>query len=155
MAEVAAIAEQVREHWLAQGLRVSSIETEALAEVKRSRPEGIPEEYETFLRIAGLPHDEDRNGFRFWLLREVRATADVLGDAGYASDTAAPSVIIADYLQESWWYALWMAGPFMGHVSLVLGHESGKDPQPPLGTFMDFLLAYLSDDGRLYPDSKS
>ena len=155
MAEVAEIAKQVREHWQAQGFRVSSVEMEALAELKRSRTEGIPEEYETFLRIAGLPRDEDSNGFRFWLPREVRATMDVLGDAGYASDAVEPSVIIADYLQESWWYALWVAGPFMGHVSLVLGHEDGKDPQPPLGTFMDFLLAYLSDDARLYPHPKS
>lgn len=154
MAEVTAISKRVREHWLAQGLRVSSVEAEALAELKRSRPEGIPEAYETFLRTAGLPHDEDGNGFRFWRLREVRATTDVLRDAGYASDAVEPSVIIADYFQESWWYGLWVAGPFTGHVSIVLGHERGKDPQAPLGTFVDFLRAYLIDDARLYPESK-
>jgi hypothetical protein len=155
MAEVAAVAKEVRQHWLSQGLRVSSVEPEELAELRRLRPEGIPEEYEAFLRIAGLPDDEDGAGFRFWLPKEVRATSDVLSEAGHGSDATEPSVIIADYLQESWWYGLWLAGPFTGRVSLVLGHEDGRDPQPPLGTFVDFLLAYLNDDVRLYPPASS
>jgi len=155
MAEVAVLAKEVRQHWLSQGLRVSSVKPEELAELTRSRLAGIPEEYEAFLRVAGLPDDEDGAGFRFWLPREVRATSHVLGESGYGSEGAEPSVIIADYLQESWWYGLWLAGPFAGQVSLVLGNEAGKDPQPPLGTFVDFLLAYLNDDVRLYPPASS
>jgi hypothetical protein len=155
MAEVAAVAEKVRQHWLSQGLRVSPVKPEELEALRRSRPDRIPEDYEAFLRIAGLPEDEDGEGFRFWLPNEVRATHDVLGEARYASDAVEPSVIIADYLQESWWYALWLAGPFRGHVSLVLGHADGRDPQPPLGTFVDFLLAYLNDEARLYPPASS
>src|SRR5678816_3920992 len=104
MAEIEAMAERVRQHWRAQGLRVSPVNPEQLAELRRLRPKGIPEEYEAFLRIAGLPDDEDREGFRFWLPEEVRATRDVLGEAEYGSDATEPSVIIADYLQESWWY---------------------------------------------------
>lgn len=156
MAEVAAVAEKVRQHWLSQGLRVSPVKPDDLAELRRLRPEGMPEEYEAFLRIAGLPDAEDGEGFRFWLPSELRATSDVLGEAGYGSDAAELSVIVADYLQESWWYGLWVTGPFRGQVSLVLGDEGGRDPQPPLGTFVDFLLAYLKDDARLYPpESKS
>jgi hypothetical protein len=155
MAEVKEAAEQVRHHWLAQGLRVSPVNPKQLAELRRLRPEGIPEEYEAFLRIAGLPDGEDREGFRFWLPGEVRATRDVLGDAQYGSDATEPSVIIADYLHESWWYGLWLAGPFTGSVSLVLGHQGGKDPQPPIGTFVDFLHAYLHGDERLYPPASS
>ena len=64
-------------------------------------------------------------------------------------------MIIADYLQESWWYAIWVAGPFSGHVSLVLGRDGDGNPEPPLGTFVDFLLAYLNDDASLYPPALS
>ena len=151
MAGVAEVAEKVRQHWLSQGLRISQVKPEELAELRRSLPGGTPEEYEAFLRLAGLPSDEDTEGFRFWLPSEVRATRDVLGEAGYRSDATEPSVIIADYLQQSWWYGLWLAGPFRGSVSLVLGSERGRDPQRPLGTFVDFLLAYLNDNARLYP----
>lgn len=151
MIELGELARKVRRHWLLQGLRVRPVEPEEMAELKQSRPEGIPKEYEVFLRIAGLPNDEDGAGFRFWLPREVRTVRDVLGGAGYEGDTVELIVVIADYLQESWWYGLWSVGPFAGHVSLVLGREDGGDPQPPLGTFIDFLVAYLGDDACLYP----
>jgi hypothetical protein len=116
-----------------------------------SHSEGIPEEYEAFLRIAGLPDDEDGAGFRFWLPHEVRATSDVLREAVGSACHAEHSVIIADYLHESWWYALWLTGPLRGQVSLVLGAADGKDPRPPLGALVDFLLAYMNDDEHLYP----
>lgn len=152
MAEVELVATQVREHWLSHGLLVVPVKSEDLAALRQWRP-GIPGDYEAFLRIAGLPSSDDPDGFRFWLPQEVRPTRDVLQDAGYESDESESSVIIADYLQESWWYGLWLTGPFTGCVSLVLGHGRGKDPQPPLGTFMDFLLAYMQDDARLYPEA--
>ncbi len=142
---------QVRQHWLDQGLRVLPVAMDEAVEAWRSLPGMPPEEYEVFLRTAGLPADEDAQGFRFWLPRELRSTADVLRSAGYESDATEASVIFADYLQESWWYALWMSGPWRGGVSLVLGTRSGKDPQLPLGSLEEFLEAYLKDDERLYP----
>jgi hypothetical protein len=150
MGEVVALANEVRQHWLSQGLLVSPVELDELSALQRSQPEGIPEEYLAFFRIAGLPANDDQDGFRFWLPKEVRVTRDVLGEAGYGTDGKDASVIIADYLQESFWYALWLTGPFAGCVSLALGSKDGKDPQPPLGTFVEFLLAYLGDDERLY-----
>lgn len=155
MAEITAVASEVRQHWLSQGLRVSPVGSQELAELRLWQPEGVPEEYEAFLRVAGLPDDEDRQGFRFWSPREVRATRDTLRGAGYGSDATEPSVIIADYLQESWWYGLWLAGPFKGSVSLVLGREDGRDPQRPLGSLGDFLLAYVRDDACLYPPASN
>lgn len=140
MAEVAAVAKAVRQHWLSQGLRVSFVDPNELVALKRSRSEGIPEEYEAFLRIAGLPDDEDRVGFRFWSPKEVCATSEVLRQTGYLHVATESSLVIADYLQESWWYGLWSTGRFTGHVSLVLGQTRGVDPQPPLGSFVDFLL---------------
>jgi len=155
MTGVATLAIRVREHWLSHGLGVSPVPSAELTELKRRRPEGIPEAYEEFLLIAGLPAGDDEQGFRFWLPREVAATRDVLEASGYRSNATESSLIIADYLQESWWYALWLAGPFRGSVSLVLGVENGTDPQPPLGTFNEFLFAYLNDDAILYRGTHS
>lgn len=151
MAGVEAAAKGVRRRWLLQGIRVSSVEPDELVSMTRLAPHGVPTEYETFLRVAGVPDDEDAAGFRFWRPTEVRATGDVLRAAGYVIDAADRSVIIADYFQESWWYCLWLSGTLAGCMSLVLGESNGHDPQPPLGTFEEFLIAYLDDDVRLYP----
>lgn len=154
MADVNTLAMSVRERWLSQGLRVASVDLDDLVELRTRAPSGIPGEYETFLRVAGLPAEDDQAGFRFWAPRDVRPTRDVLAEAGYATGDGERSVIIADYFQESWWYALWLTGPFAGRVSLVLGDRVGRDPQPPLGTFAEFLLAYLHDDPSLYPPER-
>jgi hypothetical protein len=151
MAEVTTVAKGVLRRWLSQGLRVSAVTPEEMARLRQLQPDGRWEDYEAFLRIAGLPQDEDSEGFRFWLPREVRLSKDVLADAGSRCNAAEPSVIFADYLQECWWYGLWLAGPFAGQVSLVLGSEDGEDPQLPLGSLVEFLAAYLDDDDRLYP----
>ena len=151
MTDIAEVARSVRRRWLSQGLRVVPIEFEDLQALRRSSPSGLPEAYEAFLRIAGLPQDEDSEGFRFWPPRQVRMTSDVLAEAGYACAQGDRSAVIADYLQESWWYCMWLEGPLRGHVSVVLGDARGRDPQPPLGTLADFLLAYLNDGAGLYP----
>ncbi|MCP3166610.1 hypothetical protein [Myxococcus qinghaiensis] len=146
MATITDIANQVRQHWLTQGPRAHPVARDEIVEAWRSLPGALPDEYETFLRIAGLPPDDDLRGFRFWWPKELRATADVLRDAGYPCNATEASVIIADFLQESWWYALWVTGPWKGYVSLVLGSYNGSDPQFPLGSLEDFLLAYIKDD---------
>ena len=152
MAEVEAVAQRVREHWLSQGLGLCTVEPDELAAAGLSHPEGIPADYAKFLRIAGLPDREDKEGFRFWLPKELDLTRDVLRRAGYESAALTPSLIFADYLQESWWYALWLGGPFAGQVSLVLG--DARDPQPAVGTLADFLVAYLNDDALIYPPAR-
>ncbi len=155
MAAIEIVAQAIRTHWLSQGLRLRAPEPQELEILRRLDSNGIPSEYETFLRVAGVLEDEDRLGIYFWLPSEVRATHEVLAEAGCACDSSAPSVVIADYFQESWLYALWLGGPFRGQVSLALGTADGKDPQPPLGTLADFLLACMSDDARLYPPPES
>ena len=135
------LAERVRQHWLSQQLAASPPDASS---------GGVPVEYAEFLSLAGSPDGEDAEGFRFWALSEVRPTSEVLRSAGYDADSEpSPSLVFADYLQESWWYCLWVAGPHRGMVSLVLGQ--GVDPQPPMGTFADFPEAYLTADGRLFP----
>lgn len=153
MAEVTALAEKVRRHWIHQGLEVRPVSEGELREMADVSSEGTPDAYDAFLRSVGLPTDQDGAGFRFWSPREVRPTHEVLLDAGCPPTAPSPSVIVADYLQECWWYALWLAGPFRGQVSLVRGRDDG--PLPPLGSFGDFLEAYLDDDARLYPRTAS
>ncbi|NTX66804.1 hypothetical protein HUA74_39760 [Myxococcus sp. CA051A] len=146
MTAITNIATQVRQHWLERHLNVQPVAMKELVDAWRSLPGVLPEEYEAFLRIAGLPTDEDAQGFRFWLPGELRATADVLRDAGYGCNATEASVIFVDYFQQSWWYALWVSGPWKGYVSLVLGTKSGNDPRFPLGSLEEFLLAYIKDD---------
>jgi hypothetical protein len=160
MAQIEIVAQAIRKRWLSQGLWVRALKPHELEVLRQLSPDGVPADYEAFLRVAGVLESEDRVGIRFWLPKEVRATREVLADAGLASNSAWPSVIIADYMEESWWYALWIGGPFRGQVSLALGDSllgdaEVKDPQAPLGTLVDFLLAYMSDDARLYPPPKS
>jgi|GEM_PF-6830409 len=146
MAEITDIATQVRQHWLKRYMDVQPVVMKELVDAWRSLPGGLPEEYEAFLRTAGLPTDADIRGFRFWLPEELRSTADVLRDAGYGCNATEASVIFADYLHQSWWYALWVSGPWKGYVSLVLGTRNGDDPRFPLGTLEEFLLGYIKDD---------
>ena len=151
MAEVASTARAVQQHWLSHGLRVFQVGRSELASLSRSISDGLPEEYDEFLRIAGLPDNEDAAGFRFWLPTEVTPTNQVLHNAGYEISFSDPSMIIADYMQESWWYCLWVGGTFRGQVSLVLGREDHLNPVPTFATFGEFLQAYLADDPQLYP----
>ncbi|WP_338863651.1 hypothetical protein [Myxococcus stipitatus] len=146
MATIIEVAKQVRQYWLDAGLEVHPVAMDEVFEAWRALPGALPKEYEEFLRVAGLPTDEDALGFRFWLPNELRATVDVLRAAGADSHATEASVIIVDYFQESWWYALWVSGPWAGFVSIVLGTRNGSDPQFPLGTLEEFLLAYINDD---------
>ncbi|WP_163868258.1 hypothetical protein [Myxococcus eversor] len=134
MAEITNIATEVRQHWLEWPLNVQPVAMEEVVDVWRSLPGVLLEEYEAFLRTAGLPTDEDSRGFRFWLPEELRSTADMLRDAGYGCNATEASVIFADYFQESWRYTLRVSGPWKGYVSLVLGTKSGNDPRLPLGS---------------------
>lgn len=146
------LAAQVRDRWTSQEITVSDVRPQAILElVRRFGP--LPEPYTEFLRTAGVASNDDSEGFLFWGPEEVRSTAAALNDAGYPGvDLAASSIIFADYMQESWWYALWVDGPHLGCVSLVLGQGASEPPdlQPPVGTFLEFLAWYLADDERLY-----
>lgn len=109
--------------------------------------------FECFLHIAGVPSDDDKDGFLFWGPSLIRPVEDVMRDAQYDWKCAHRSVIIADYLQECWWYALWLDGPWAGRVSLVLG--CADEPAPVFGSLADFLRAYLDGDDRLYSARES
>jgi hypothetical protein len=169
-AELIAVAMEVRQHWLSQGLPLFPVSATQLEDLHRSFLEGLPEEYETFLRVAGL-HQDGQEMVRFWKPHEIRRSSDVVREADEHNArvsrnkeqpprnphhervfrTLDQSLVIADYMQESWWYALWISGPSRGLVSYVGGYTDGRDPAPVLGTLVEFLQAFMKDDERLGP----
>ena len=137
----------VHAYWAMCGMSLTKYTPAQVIEKSRT----LPPDYADLLR-SGIALDEDPNGFRFWSLDEIAPTEEVLRRAGYDvyyNDT----IIVADYMQESWWYCLWHRGPFSGHVSLVVGTSEGNDPQPPLGSITQFLSLYVIDSAELYPRS--
>ncbi|QSQ12985.1 hypothetical protein [Myxococcus landrumensis] len=120
MATLTDVAQQVRDYWLAAGLDVRPVAMSEVMDACRALPGALP--------------------------KALRATADVLRDAGAGCNATEASVIIVDSFQESWWYTLWVSGPWKGFVSLVLGTKTGNAPQFPLGTLEEFLLAYIHDN---------
>lgn len=137
------LARKVRGRWLLSDLKVTDLEV----------PEGCPllgcgDEYLLFLLHAGVLDDNDDQYFRFWKLAEIRTTSEALGEVDEPGSLAVDSLIIADHLQESWWYGLGVAGRLKGRVFLVPG--SIVDPPPVSWTLVEFLEAYLSDDESLY-----
>jgi hypothetical protein len=151
MEQIAIAAQEVRQHWLAQRLRIEAVSAEDLNKLRLLCLDGRWAEYETFLRVAGLAVDDDRQGIRFWSPHEVRRYGDVLSTDDASRANAQVAVIIADYLQEAWWYCLWLTGPVAGQVSLVLGDKTGNDPRPPIGSLAEFLRAYTNEAPSLYP----
>jgi hypothetical protein len=145
----AGLRHALRAHWESQGLVASCIDLARVAQL-RARHQGLAEPYLALLLEVGVPAGDDRQGFRFWQPPELLETSIVLATAGYKCHSKHRSLIVADYLQESWWYAIWLEGPWLGMVSRALGTSTGDDPVPPLGTFTDFVRAYLADDARLY-----
>jgi hypothetical protein len=56
--------------------------------------------------------------------------------------------MFADFTIDSHHYMLWLSGPNRGEVSLLFNTDLG--PEAPIGSFADFLRAYLTDDAALY-----
>jgi hypothetical protein len=136
---------EVRRYWAEQGLQPKDVDLSGLPGDVCGR---LPPTYEAFLRQAGLPDREDDQGFLFWQPSELRSAAALLVHQDVPDRAALESLwVFADYLQESWCYGLWLSDDRLGEVSLVTGVG---DPRPSIGTFPEFLSAYLVDDPILY-----
>jgi hypothetical protein len=77
--------------------------------------------------VAGLPDGEDSRLIRFW---------------PWTRESIDSVLAFADFLIDSHRYVLWLSGRHRGDVSLLHGSE----PEPPIGSFAEFLAAYLADD---------
>ncbi len=149
MAAIVAVAEEVKHFWLSQGLKVHSVGADELIALRRTLGGTIPTEYEAFLRIAGLPDDEDKSGIRFWQPLEVRIMRSAIHDSSASLVAGEQIALIADYFQESWSYGIWLSGPLAGSVSVVPSPTSGWVAHP-VGTMAEFLTAYVAGDPRVY-----
>jgi len=147
---------EVRAHWLSHKIQISEASIQDLDAFSRWSLESPAIAYADLFRVAGIPSDCDREGFRFWRPDEIRLTGEVLqNDAGCTGNLDTNSVIVADYLQECWWYCLWISGQYAGSVSIVLGDEKLDMIRAPRWTLEGFLRAYLDDDPTLYPLGKA
>lgn len=149
MSEIGDLALEVRRRWMAQGIlgrEISAAEVEAL----ETRVGPLPSAFKSLLSLAGAQADDDEEGVLFWPPEEVCPAREVLSKEGYRLLGADDAIVIADYMQESWWYALWTRGEKRGQVFLVRG-EWQEEPLDPIGDLAGFLVAYLFEPSRLYP----
>ncbi len=147
-----AVIAEVRDYWAKRGLVPGALDLTSLHASVVGR---LPADYERFLLSAGVPVDDQFQEVRFWEPGELRLARDLLAEPQVAPGDwlhvdGGRILIFADYFQESWWYGLWLDADQSGLVSRVGG---GNDPEPPLGSFSEFLDAYMSDGPALYGPS--
>jgi hypothetical protein len=140
-------AHAVRRYWIDGGVAGAAISAQEIAAAE-ARLGALPEAYRRFLAIAGSQRLDDDNFMRFWPPAELRSASDVLVGAGCLA--VPDAIVIADHMQESWWYVLFTGGPRAGLVALVLGGDP-RDPQEPIGDLATFLEQYMADATALYP----
>jgi hypothetical protein len=132
----------VRRYWIGAGLRPSTPDLAG----PRKRGVSVPADYERFVGIAGVPVKEDSNGFLFWQPDALRRVVDALDDVDHPDASDNQAIVFADYLQESWLYAL----SHDDGESDVLIVRGAVYPHHRIGTFREFLTWYLEDNERLY-----
>lgn len=150
MAEIDSVAEKVRKFWSDQNSSIIDISEEQLSLASQRLGVELPAHYVRFLKIAGLPDDEDRDMFYFWHPHELRMMDQILAEAG-CTDSPPESIGVADHAQESWWYSLCVSGRFRGLVFQVWGTDAPAEAFGQGIELRSFLEKYLEDDDWLYP----
>lgn len=153
MVKTSDLALAVRERWLSEGVFDKDVTNSDVSELER-RVGALPTAYKEFLLIAGTQADNDEEGFLFWPPQEVRPVREVVSEQGYDFAGDEEAIVIADYLQESWWYGLWTAESKRGEGFIVLGYQREK-PMSSIGGLEQLLAAYLSGSSELYPPERT
>ena len=138
----------VRQRWLSDRLGIVNVSPAEIEAVEQRIGGPLPSEHRFVLENAGVPAAQDGLGFRFWHPSEFKLGASSRKTEGgrIGNGTA---YIFADYLDESWWFAISFAGPSRGMVFRELGDETSA-PEPPIGDICTFLSAYIEDNVALY-----
>lgn len=146
MGPIEEISLVIREMWIGQGLFDGFYSAERIISAA-GRFGSLPVEYMSFVETAGMQRDSDSSGFRFWHLDEVRLDSPNFdGDADPKCN-----LIIADYLQESWWYGI----SFSSSAQITAIPITGRVETPkhdPI-SFLEFLRRYAYDSELLMPSN--
>ena len=118
--EIDLVSRKMAQHWRSQGLHGGSIPNIEIRILEKEFGR-LPPAYKRFLKVAGSQIDGDENGYWLWppadILHNSRRFLDDMGSSNLAEDC----IIIGDYLQYCWFYALWITGPESGQVFCVDG----------------------------------
>ena len=144
------ILERVDKYWyesaLARGLRAPVVASESdLEAFEQNNGVRLPADLRKyFLELNGTDGDGDAQIFRFWPLGEIRR----VDRKDFALLDADSYFLFADYLMESWYYAIYLGNdPFFQNRVILTGF-----PRNPVvaQTFSEFLELYLRDEPKLY-----
>jgi hypothetical protein len=143
------------EHWTACHVTLGApISPEAIREFEAANRVKLPLLLrDLYLTVNGFvpPNDQDKNGFSFWPLHEVKSVTE-LDFVKWRAREFAPSnyFAFADYLSLSWAYAIDLTETALGNRVFIVGTASGE-PQLIAENFEDFVELYLVEEARLFP----
>ncbi len=141
---------RIKERWKQSAVLGRQDQSIAIAKLEQ-RVGQLPPPYKEFLTVAGEQTDDDTEGFLFWKAEDVIMAKEFFSQNSIGFNSVFEgAIIIADYLQESWYYVLWVGGNRIGHVGLVSG--VGDAERKTIGDFSEFLECYLLDSSALYSE---
>lgn len=133
-------ATEIRKLWENESVHGPEVLSSDIALLEQ-RVGGLCDAYKEFLLAAGTQLDNTDDGFLFWRIDDVRFANNVRSEYGLPThEFLDGAIVVADYLQESWWYVLWTTGPNTSLVSLVTGTKD--ETRKPIGNFCEFLKCY-------------
>ena len=138
----------IQRHWLDQGLTIVNVSSAEIEAAERRLGSPIPMPHRLLLTKAGIAETQDNLGYRFWHPSEFKP-AKIFGGGDAEGQYA--RYVFADYLDESWWFAISQARTTPGVVFRELGDEMFTSEA--LGDLSTFVAAYVADDLRLYGET--
>jgi hypothetical protein len=154
---------RLREHWaIGRAIATGGASEEEIQAFQDTYEVQMPEDlYQYFREVNGMRpdwrYDQDDNGFTFWTLSRVqplsvvtpRGSVDWSDSKLNSNDTQ--YFVFADYLGESWWYAIGLAKR-PGYTPVVIISHPNELVAHSFSEFLDF---YFADSPKLYPSRGS
>lgn len=153
---------KLREHWATgRAVAAGGASEQEIQAFQDTYGVQMPEDLRRYFReVNGMRpdwrYDQDDNGFTFWTLSRIQPLSVVTprGSVDWAdsrlNSTEVQYFVFADYLGESWWYAIGLAGRAYTPV-IIISHPNELVVQ----SFSEFLDLYFVDSPKLYPSRGS
>lgn len=141
------VVEKVRLKWRSESVVLRPpAPSEALHAFERDHAISLPTSLRSLLLLADgyEPDCKDEDGFRFLSMAEYTPPRRHV----LATDLPDTCIVVVDYLDWSWGYAVECGDNRHGAVFMI-GTANGR-PWPVASSFEEFLELYLRDDSRLY-----